>query len=224
MRGRLGRIASGGRSRVRLRLRPVHGFAIAATALAAGGVALAAGGGQTIHACVNKHTRALTLAKGSHCGKGLRALSWNAQGPRGAQGNPGSPGLSASASDSESSNKTLSTSDTTLLTAHITTTAQSRIEASGGGTFSYNPTGTAAARLDCGLNIAPQGGSSAAMGNRTDEDFSGSVSYEEPGSAGGAAVEPAGSYTVTLTCNATPTGTATISFLRGDLNVFAAAP
>lgn len=145
-------------------------------------------------------------------------------GQQGAQGNAGAPGFSASASDSKSTAVPLAASDTTLLTAQITTTAQSRIEASGGGTLMYSSSGASpAAEANCGLRITPQGGTSAPVGNRVASDFSGAVAYKEPASTGGAIVEPAGTYTLALVCKQL-VNNAALTFLRGDLNVLAAAP
>jgi hypothetical protein len=64
--------------------------ALLATLAAGGGVALAASGGSTIHACSAKQTGALRLAK--KCKTSERSVSWNTQGPRGARGRPGPKG------------------------------------------------------------------------------------------------------------------------------------
>jgi hypothetical protein len=53
-----------------------------------------ASGGGTIHACANKTSGALRVAR--HCKRNERVLSWNAVGPQGPKGNPGSPGASGS--------------------------------------------------------------------------------------------------------------------------------
>ena len=212
-------------------VRAIRAAAIAGLLIALG-VALAQGASKTgvIKACAKKKSGALSLAKKGKCKKGQKKVSWNAKGPPGAPGSPGGPGkpgFSASASDSESPvlQVALDSGDTTLLSAHITTTAQSRIEASGGGTFAYSTIATSSSRLNCGLDITPQGGSAHALGQRVEQDFAhaGSGEVREPGEAGGAAVEPAGSYTVTLDCKQVG-GSGTFTMPRGDLNVVAAAP
>ncbi len=73
--------------------RRVTGYlAVAAiTALAgAGGYAFAASGGGSVHACANKRTGALRLAKS--CNKRERSVSWAIAGPRGTAGPPGARG------------------------------------------------------------------------------------------------------------------------------------
>jgi hypothetical protein len=211
------------------RLRPVHGLVVAAFVLAVGGVALAGSGGGVINACVNSKTRVLTVPKaGKGCGRGESSLSWNVKGQRGGQGSqgiqgkPGNAGGSLTSADSRTGTKPLGSTDITLLSAQILTTSFSRIEASGGGTFSYAPSGAGAAELDCGLQLS-SGGGSTTLGNRTQEDFSGSVAYKEPGSAGGAVTAQPGLYTVSLLCKQTASNSA-LSFEHGDLNVISAAP
>ena len=221
--------------RTRVRWRGVRWLLLAVSALAiAAGASVAASGGSTIRGCVNKHSRVLTVPKGGKgCGHRSTPLRWNVTGPPGPQGPPGlqgnqgiqgAAGLSASASDSQSpaSPTNLTTADQTLLSATIRTNAPSRIEASGGGTFQYTPSGMTAqgAELDCGLQI-----DGTAMGNRTQADFSGTVAYKEPGSAGGAAIEAVGTHVVTLRCKqAILAGSPGLAFVHGDLNVLAAAP
>ncbi len=60
--------------------------------LAGGGYALAASSSGVIDACVNTHSRALTVPASGRCGKGFTALTWNRQGLRGATGATGERG------------------------------------------------------------------------------------------------------------------------------------
>ena len=53
-------------------------------------VAITGGSGNTISACVNKHSGALFVK--SKCGKGFRSISWNKVGPTGATGATGATG------------------------------------------------------------------------------------------------------------------------------------
>jgi hypothetical protein len=193
-------------------------------ALGAGGFALAGSNSTVIHACVNNRSRAVTIPKGGGCPKGTTVLNWNLQGP---PGKPGAPGLSASASDSENPNPatTLTDSDKTLLSATIRTHSTSRIEASGGGTFAYDTAGAPPnqAALSCDLRIAKFGAGSAFLGQPVRVDFSGNNPDTASEWAGGAVAKPAGTYQVTLRCLQS-TLDAQLSFVRGDLNVVAAAP
>jgi hypothetical protein len=62
--------------------------AAAALLTVAGGVAGAAtaSGTSTVHACYSTKTRALSLARGSRCPSGTRAISWSQSGPKGPAG------------------------------------------------------------------------------------------------------------------------------------------
>jgi hypothetical protein len=88
-------------------------LAVACTALllGAGGLAFASSGGGVIHGCVSKATGALRIA--NRCKKKHeRAISWNAQGPRGLQGIQGPPGPSSAFSGSIAGPVTITSSVT----------------------------------------------------------------------------------------------------------------
>jgi hypothetical protein len=240
-------------------LRPAHAAVVIVLVLAAGGVAIAAsaGGSGAVHACMNKRTRALTVARpGRRCGRGATSLRWNVRGPRGAtgpagapgkigatgrtgatgktgrtgatgktgpQGIPGAPALSPSGSDSVNTSATLTSSYATVLSANITTKGQTRIETDAVGTVRYTPMGAGSAELSCQLQIKPQGGGSvSAVGNPVTSDFQGSTAVDGPATALGSIVEPAGAYTVTVSCKSAATN-ASLSLLSGDLNVISGA-
>jgi hypothetical protein len=63
--------------------------ALGASAIA-GGVAVAASGSSTIHACEAKSTGALRVAK--HCTKHEKAITWSSRGPAGKRGKAGKAG------------------------------------------------------------------------------------------------------------------------------------
>lgn len=68
---------------------------LAGALISAGGYALAASGGSTIHACADARTGTLHLQK--RCHRGQRRITWNQRGPqgvRGAQGMTGPAGAS----------------------------------------------------------------------------------------------------------------------------------
>jgi hypothetical protein len=58
--------------------------------IAGGGYALASGTSKTIHGCVNKTTRVLTVQR--HCTHSQTTLNWNQRGPIGATGRTGQTG------------------------------------------------------------------------------------------------------------------------------------
>jgi hypothetical protein len=226
-------------------VRPVHLLVVIALVFAAGGAAAASSGSTaTIRGCVNKKTHLLTVPpkKVKTCGKHAVTLKWNATGPagpRGAtgatgpagalgatgpQGNPGTPGtpgasssggLPPSASASVANNLALTGTLAPIVQANITTTQQSRIEETTVGVFDTTASGT----ITCEAQIAPQaGGASSMMGNAiTVDSRSGGTAQ---GNAGGAIVEPAGSYTVSVDCSTTGATTVT----SADMNVITGAP
>ena len=57
--------------------------ALAGGLISAGGYALAASGGSTIHACADARTETLHLQK--RCHRGQRRITWNQRGPQGLQ-------------------------------------------------------------------------------------------------------------------------------------------
>jgi hypothetical protein len=143
------------------------------------------------------------------------------RGPQGVQGNPGAPGTTASAglppSASASVAEALALTGTLapIVHAQITTTQQSRIEETTIGVFETTAPGT----ITCEARIEPQaGGAPAPMGNSISVHAGAGGAAE--GNAGGAIVEPPGSYTVSVDCSTT--GTTTVS--SADMNVISGAP
>ncbi len=101
-----------------------------------------------------------------------------------------------------------------IVQANVTTTQQSRIEESTVGVFETTASGT----ITCEAQIAPQaGGWSSIMGNAITVDSHSGGTAE--GNAGGAIVEPAGSYTVSVDCSTT--GATTVN--SADMNVITGA-
>jgi hypothetical protein len=140
---------------------------------------------------------------------------------RGPQGNPGAPGTTASAglppsaSASVAEGLALTGSLAPIVHAHITTTQESRIEESTVGLFETTVGGT----ITCEARIEPQaGGTPSLMGNSITV-HTGAGSAAE-GNAGGAIVEPAGAYTVSVDCSTT--GATTVA--SADMNVISGAP
>ncbi len=74
------------------RILPLAAAALAGGLISAGGYALAASGGSTIHACADAHTGVLHLQK--RCHPGQRRITWNQRGPQGARGATGPAGTS----------------------------------------------------------------------------------------------------------------------------------
>jgi hypothetical protein len=143
-------------------------------------------------------------------------------GPQGPKGDPGT-GLAPSGADSASTSVGLSSAYATVLSAAITTTTQSRIEANAAGTVAFTPSGTGSGQINCQLQIKPRaGGSSTAVGNAVTSDFSGATAATGPLAVVGAITEPAGAYTVSVACKAAESS-ASVALLSGDLNVISAA-
>src|SRR5579875_2758997 len=67
--------------------------ALCGALLAGSGYALASGSGKTIHGCVAKTTRVLTIQK--RCGRAQTGLSWNQRGPAGPAGPTGAGAVGA---------------------------------------------------------------------------------------------------------------------------------
>ena len=63
---------------------------LAGALISAGGYALAASGGSTIHACADARTGTLHLQK--RCHSGQRRITWNQRGPQGLRGARGATG------------------------------------------------------------------------------------------------------------------------------------
>jgi hypothetical protein len=72
------------------RILPLAVAALAGGVISAGGYALAASGGSTIHACADARTGVLHLQK--RCGRDQRRVTWNQRGPQGPRGLSGATG------------------------------------------------------------------------------------------------------------------------------------
>ena len=69
-------------------------LAVVGALLAGGGYALAAGTSNSIHGCIDNHTRVLHVQK-SRCHRGQTGIAWNRRGPSGPQGPQGPQGPAA---------------------------------------------------------------------------------------------------------------------------------
>jgi hypothetical protein len=142
-------------------------------------------------------------------------------GPQGIPGNPGAPSTTASvelppsASASIAEGLALTGSLAPIVRTNITTSQESRIEETTVGLFET----TAAGAITCEAGIEPQaGGTRSPMGDSITVHAGAGGAAE--GNAGGAIVEPAGSYTVSVDCSATGGTTVT----SADMNVISGAP
>lgn len=98
--------------------------AVIGALLAGGGYAIAATTStKTIHACVSKSSKALTVR--SKCPKGTTALVWNQKGQHGATGKAGATGATGPAGQAASVKVGTVTTSTTATTASVTNTGTS---------------------------------------------------------------------------------------------------
>ena len=119
------------------RIRSLLGYmavAAIATAVAGGGIAIAATSGSTVKACANKKSGALRLA--SKCQKSEKKVTWNTRGPQGDQGEQGTAGATGAAGPSDSyvasSSGQSAISTTTFKTLSVTVPAGSYIVTASG--------------------------------------------------------------------------------------------
>ncbi|HVW45679.1 MAG TPA: hypothetical protein VHA76_01395 [Solirubrobacterales bacterium] len=156
-------------------------------------------------------------AKATMTGPAGKEGQRGATGPQGPAGTPGASGTGAptpSASASAASDQALTGTPAPIAQTTITVDGQSRIEESTVAVFSTSVAG----ELSCEARITPAGGSSAAMGNPITLPTKAGNSAE--GTAGGAALEPAGTYTVSVDCGTT----GATDVVSADMNVIAGAP
>jgi hypothetical protein len=93
-------------------------------ALAGGGYAIAATtANKTIHACVSKTSKALTVRP--KCPKGTAALTWNQKGPQGATGARGAAGAQGTAGQAASVSVGTVTTSTTSTVAAVSNSGDS---------------------------------------------------------------------------------------------------
>jgi hypothetical protein len=123
--------------------------------------------------------------------------------------------------------RTVGLASSKMISATLTTTAPSRIQATTSGRVRSSATDNVA--VHCQLSLTPAGGSATPLGAEGEVDFPAVfVPYSEGiGATGGLPTgtgtpEPAGTYTVTLMC--AKTGSASVRYQSGSLNVVAAAP
>lgn len=140
-------------------------------------------------------------------------------GPGGVTGATGAPGLSASASANTTTPSTLASSGSIVLSATLTTPAQSRLVATGAAEISSN--GGDNDQAFCYLRDG-----SGDVGMRLTAQIPAAARAPEPTGRGtlsptGGVVRPAGNHTVQLVCGANAGG---LTFQEASLTVVAAAP